>query len=185
MGEYQMRLFEQQLLATNSEKLEMEYQVESQKILLGQQEQQALLRDIQLLRQEAELQKQQVHLLRTQIRKSISSLPPVRQSQYRSQLSLEDPFIECSIRLLDTQETSLQRLSVLEARLSTLSSRDDVHVSQEQKRKLQKSRKKSRKNPVEFLSPNKLFSPWRRKETPRRRAQFSKMPIWRRFSKRC
>lgn len=183
-NEYQMRLFEQQLLTSNSEKLEMENQVENQKILLSQQEQQALMRDIQLLRQEAELQKQHVQVLRTQIRQSICALPPARQSQYRSQLSVEDPFIECSIRLLDTEETSLQRLSVLEARLSTLSSRNDVQVSQEKKRKPHKTTKKSRKNPAEFLSPNKLFSPWRRKETPRRRAPSTKVPLWRRFSKR-
>merc|ERR1712137_386265 len=103
--------------------------------MLNEFEQQEIQREIHQLREETILRRQQVADLRKQIRCSLSLLPASEQTE----LLVEDPFIECSVRLLDDKRTPLQRLSILEERLSTLASHHDIRVEKERPKKKKKA----------------------------------------------
>ena len=127
-NEYQVRIRENQLIHLQTEQLEMEQKIENQAILLAESRKKQLENEIKLLRENTEIRKQQVDELRKQIRTSISALPQTEQTELRNQLIVEDPFIECSVRLLDNEQTTIQRISIVETKLSTLSSSKDVRI---------------------------------------------------------
>lgn len=122
--EYQMRIYQVQLLQSQTNHLEMEKEIERQRVILNDYEKQELEREIKQLKEETKIRKQQVEELRKQIRSSISILPLEEQTD----LMVEDPFIECSVRMLDNNKTPIQRISDLESKLSTLISQPDIRI---------------------------------------------------------
>eukprot|EP00012_Vannella_robusta_P005365 CAMPEP_0206194078 /NCGR_PEP_ID=MMETSP0166-20121206/6976_1 /ASSEMBLY_ACC=CAM_ASM_000260 /TAXON_ID=95228 /ORGANISM="Vannella robusta, Strain DIVA3 518/3/11/1/6" /LENGTH=487 /DNA_ID=CAMNT_0053610969 /DNA_START=468 /DNA_END=1928 /DNA_ORIENTATION=+ len=147
--QYQVRVYEGQLLQAQTEQLTMERTIAEQRITLDEFEKQEIQREIQQLREETTLRRKQVEELRRQIRNSVASLPLCEQTE----LMVEDPFIECSIRMLDNNHTPLQRISLVEAKLSTLVSHQDIRIRK-------KKSKKKRKGAAELFSPRapKFFS---------------------------
>ena len=134
-NEYQVRVYEAQLMKYRTDKIELEQQIERQNIIIAQQQQHELEQEIKFLREETLIRKQQVDEIRKQIRQSMSCLPREEQSELRQQLQVEDPFIECSIRLLDSEDTPIQRISVLKTRLSSLSSCGEIRIMKPKKSK--------------------------------------------------
>lgn len=127
--EYQMRIYQVQLSESQTSNLEMEKEIERQKFILNDYEKQELEREIKQLQEETKLRKKQIEDLRSQIKNSISVLPIDEQTD----LMVEDPFIECSVRILNNNRTPIQRISVLETKLSTLISQSDIRIKKKSK----------------------------------------------------
>ena len=128
-NEYKLRMFETKFLQYQTEKLRFESKIETQRKKIMDHEQSELRREIEFLREETKIRKNVVEELRRKIRTSLSTLSTEQQIDLRNELIVEDPFIECSIRLLSSSDTPIEQISIIEQRLSTLSSHKEVRVS--------------------------------------------------------
>jgi hypothetical protein len=117
-NEYNLRLCEQKLLDHTSQYLELEQSFHHQRQCLLEIEQKQLHQEIEFYRLETRRCKQQVDQLRHQIRSSLSGLTPQQQQQVSQELMIEDPFIECSVQLLESKTIPIRTISQIEQRFS-------------------------------------------------------------------